>query len=173
MLSAIRAWFEQRHTKILGSRLDPIERGGVNCATSAPFDFGESRFEAVFGRRDSTVKERFHESSPHHAIVVAPRDPHACFFLGTAACEVTSGADVLSRATRDLRVATPEAVGMSSDRLARAFGGHAGHRRRRQARRIVTMVARRGKVVHFETFGHQDIESATPMKQRRRRAAGS
>ncbi len=27
----------------------------------------------------------------------------------------------------------------------------------------VTMVARRGKVVHFDTLGYQDIESNTPM----------
>ncbi len=39
--------------------------------------------------------------------------------LGTTACEVTSGADVRSLATRDLGEETPEAVGMSSDRLAR------------------------------------------------------
>ncbi len=43
----------------------------------------------------------------------------ALVLLGTAACDVTSGADVASRATRDLQVETPEAVGMSSDRLAR------------------------------------------------------
>ena len=62
---------------------------------------------------------------------------------------------------------------MSSDRLARLSEAMQGIVDDGKLAGIVTMVARRGKVVHFETFGHQDIESATPMKQRRRRAAGS
>ncbi|TDI39235.1 MAG: class A beta-lactamase-related serine hydrolase [Acidobacteria bacterium] len=89
----------------------------------------------------------------------------ALVFLSTAACEVTSGADVQSRATRDLAEETPEAVGMSSERLARLSETMQGIVDDGKLAGIVTMVARHGKVVHFETFGQQDIESATPMKR--------
>jgi len=67
----------------------------------------------------------------------------ALVFLGTAACDVTSGADVAARATRDLQVETPEAVGMSSDRLARLSEAMQGIVDDGKLAGIVTMVARR------------------------------
>lgn len=67
------------------------------------------------------------------------------------------------RAAEDVVVASPESVGMSSERLKRIdrfvqdyidSDGIAG---------AVTLVARRGKVVHFEAQGWRDRENGVPM----------
>lgn len=66
---------------------------------------------------------------------------------------------------RDLAVAQPGEVGMSAEGLAKldatmrqlvADGDLAGG---------VTAVARRGKLVHFDTFGNQDADAGTPMAE--------
>lgn len=62
-----------------------------------------------------------------------------------------------------LPTAKPEEVGLSSERLQRI---HEAMARRIQARDIsgaVTIVARRGKVVHFEAHGEMDLESKRSM----------
>lgn len=64
---------------------------------------------------------------------------------------------------RDLADVSPEDVGFSTarlDRLSRAMQGLVDEGK---LAGIVTMVARHGKVPHFETFGNQDIASSTPM----------
>jgi len=70
---------------------------------------------------------------------------------------------LLPLAAASLPTATPEEVGFSSDRLQRI---HEMVMRRVEARDIsgaVTIVARRGRVVHFEAHGLADIESKKPM----------
>ena len=67
-------------------------------------------------------------------------------------------------ATRDgLPIATPEALGMSTERLRRV---HDVVRQQIEAGTIsgaVTLVARDGRVVHFEAHGLRDVEARAPM----------
>jgi len=64
---------------------------------------------------------------------------------------------------RDLAMAAPEDVGMSSERLARLSAAMQKVVDDGRLAGITTMIARHGKTVHFETFGHQNLESKTPM----------
>jgi len=59
----------------------------------------------------------------------------------------------------------PEAVGMSSARLARAHEAIMRHVDAGEISGAVTLVARRGRVVHFEAHGLMDIESKRPMQK--------
>ena len=64
-----------------------------------------------------------------------------------------------------LPLAEPGAVGMSRDRLERI--GQMVHRQFAEDKLVaaVTMVARRGKLVHFEAFGKADVEADKPMRK--------
>jgi CubicO group peptidase (beta-lactamase class C family) len=69
----------------------------------------------------------------------------------------------LSTSAASLQTAKPEDVGMSTERLGRI---HELMLRRMESNDIsgaVTLVARHGKVVHFETHGLMDLESKRPM----------
>jgi CubicO group peptidase (beta-lactamase class C family) len=57
----------------------------------------------------------------------------------------------------------PEDVGMSSERLARIHEAIQRHVDAGEISGAVTLVARRGRVAHFETHGLMDIESKRPM----------
>ena len=60
--------------------------------------------------------------------------------------------------------ATPERVGIASDRLARLHRSMQEFVDRREAGGIVTLIAREGKVVDLHASGFQDVENRTPMK---------
>ena len=60
--------------------------------------------------------------------------------------------------------ATPESVGMSTDRLARMHAGMQALVDTHQAGGIVALVARDGKMVDVQAFGFQDVDAKTPMK---------
>lgn len=60
--------------------------------------------------------------------------------------------------------ATPEAVGISSDRLERLHAGMEALVDRHQIGGTVTLVARDGKVVDVHASGFQDVEQNTPMR---------
>ncbi|MDC0464958.1 beta-lactamase family protein, partial [Pseudomonadales bacterium] len=65
----------------------------------------------------------------------------------------------------EIKVVEAETVGMSSERLERIG---VGMRRLIDADKIpgtVTLVARRGKVVHFETNGMRDVAKSLPMEK--------
>ncbi len=62
-----------------------------------------------------------------------------------------------------LPTAKPEEVGMSSERLARIRAGMQRYVDKGLVPGVVTMVARRGKVVHLEAIGSRDVESKQPM----------
>jgi CubicO group peptidase (beta-lactamase class C family) len=65
---------------------------------------------------------------------------------------------------KGLLEAEPEEVGMSSrglENVSRLVQGYVDERRLAGA---ITAVARRGRVVHFETFGNMDDEAAKPMR---------
>ncbi|QEH36795.1 Esterase EstB [Aquisphaera giovannonii] len=71
--------------------------------------------------------------------------------------------DATARAQDILPRATPESVGVSSERLQRV---HEAIQRQIDDRKIsgaVTLVARRGFVVHLEAHGLKDIETKAPM----------
>lgn len=59
--------------------------------------------------------------------------------------------------------AAPEAVGMSAERLERLDRVMQGYIDRREVAGVVTLVARRGKVVHFSALGQRDVEAGAPM----------
>jgi len=64
-----------------------------------------------------------------------------------------------------LPTAEPEEVGFSSERLARirpAMQKYVGEQR---LPFLTTLVARHGKIVHFEAVGYMDIESKQPVKK--------
>jgi CubicO group peptidase (beta-lactamase class C family) len=57
----------------------------------------------------------------------------------------------------------PEEVGMSSERLARIHNGMQRYVDSGLVPGVVTLVARRGRIVHFEAIGYRDAESKAPM----------
>ena len=62
-----------------------------------------------------------------------------------------------------LPTAKPEDVGMSSERLARIRTAMQRYIDRKEVPGVVTLVARRGRVVHLEAFGNRDAEAGAPM----------
>ena len=68
-----------------------------------------------------------------------------------------------ARAAEDVVVAKAESVGMSSERLARIDDFVQEHIDTDRIAGAVTLVARKGKVVHFEAQGWRDRESGVPM----------
>ena len=63
-----------------------------------------------------------------------------------------------------LTISKPEDAGFSSERLRRIDPLIKGHIASKQLSGAVTLVARKGKVVHFEAFGSTDFETGKPMK---------
>src|SRR5688572_23664034 len=57
----------------------------------------------------------------------------------------------------------PEDVGMSSERLGRITTAMRRYVDQRDIAGAVTLVARHGRVVHFQSVGRRDVESAAPM----------
>src|SRR5262245_18874912 len=60
--------------------------------------------------------------------------------------------------------ATPESVGISTERLQRLHQGMQGFVDRREVGGIVTLVARDGKTVDLHASGFQEVEKKTPMR---------
>lgn len=81
-----------------------------------------------------------------------------CLFIIT--CDIVTKDTSLSR---NLATGTPEEVGMSTERLSRITTAMQELVDEGKLAGIVTMIARHGKIAHFETFGHQEISSSTPM----------
>ena len=59
--------------------------------------------------------------------------------------------------------ARPEEVGMSAERLGRIRVAMQRYVDRKEVPGVVTLVARRGRVVHFEAVGYRDAEAKAPM----------
>jgi CubicO group peptidase (beta-lactamase class C family) len=60
--------------------------------------------------------------------------------------------------------AQPEDVGLSSERLERIGAAMQKHIDAGEIAGVVTLVARRGRIAHFEAYGHSDIAKRTPMR---------
>ena len=84
--------------------------------------------------------------------------------LGFTACD-QSRADVPLQGPRDLATVVPEEVGMSSDRLERLNDAMQGLVDDGLLAGITTMISRQGKIAHFGTFGHQNIEDGALMSE--------
>jgi CubicO group peptidase (beta-lactamase class C family) len=80
---------------------------------------------------------------------------------------LTSGfvASTSFAASKDLAVAKPESVGMSSERLERLTTGMKEFVDDGRVSGIVTIVAHKGKVVHFNAVGKSDIEANVPLRK--------
>ncbi|MEK9872055.1 MAG: serine hydrolase domain-containing protein, partial [Gammaproteobacteria bacterium] len=63
-----------------------------------------------------------------------------------------------------LPLSDPEAVGMSAERLARIGPAMQKYIDAELVPGVVTLVARKGKVVHFESRGFMDVDSGKPMR---------
>ncbi len=64
-----------------------------------------------------------------------------------------------------MQVQTPEDVGMSTERLGRIAPVMNDFVKGNQMPGIMTLIQRRGKVVHFGQYGLMDIEAGTPMQE--------
>ena len=67
-------------------------------------------------------------------------------------------------AGQGIPMGAPEEVGLSSERLQRISPVMRSYVDRGKLAGVMTMIARRGKVVHFEKFGHKDIAADKPME---------
>lgn len=66
---------------------------------------------------------------------------------------------------QELPTASPESVGMSTERLTRINDAISRHVEAGTIANAVTIVTRRGKVVHYEAHGYLDPAARTPMRK--------
>ena len=87
-----------------------------------------------------------------------------CMYLGSMAALFAFMLVVPSlRAAEDVTVVDPESVGMSSERLQRINAFVAEYIDANQIAGAVTLVARKGKVVHYDAQGWRDKENGVAM----------
>jgi CubicO group peptidase (beta-lactamase class C family) len=63
-----------------------------------------------------------------------------------------------------MKMSDPDQVGFSANRLKRIDTAMQRYVDQKKLAGIVTLVARRGSVVHFEKFGHQDLATSKPIE---------
>jgi CubicO group peptidase (beta-lactamase class C family) len=80
-------------------------------------------------------------------------------------CSLLLAVVVGTAGAADLGTARPEAVGMSSQRLNRLTTEMKAIAERGDVSGVVTMVARKGKVVQLEAAGKRELEGGTPMRK--------
>ena len=85
-------------------------------------------------------------------------------FITVALGAATLGAAVLeAQAAGSVPIGTAEDVGMSTERLERIGDVVAQHIEAGEVAGAVTLVARRGRIVHFEAHGVADVDTGAPM----------
>jgi len=84
-----------------------------------------------------------------------------------AECSGAADGSADGRAVRRRRpaAAKPEEVGFAGDRLGRIHETVQRYVDERALAGAVTMVARRGRIAHFEAHGFMDLEARTPMRK--------
>jgi CubicO group peptidase (beta-lactamase class C family) len=87
----------------------------------------------------------------------------ALFVLMCCALVTGDGRTNAQSTKAGLPTTRPEEVGMSSERLARIRTGMQRYIDRGLVPGVVTLVARRGRVVHFEAIGYRDVAAKEPM----------
>ena len=90
--------------------------------------------------------------------------------LALAACQsgaTTTAAQTLTPAepAADLVAAAPESVGMSAARLARITAMTQRYVDEKKLAGVITLVARRGKIVHFEAVGQRGADDPRPLEK--------
>src|SRR5687767_15385876 len=85
--------------------------------------------------------------------------------LGLATVDRTATAIAAENGGRDLAKATPESVGVSSERLRRLDAGLQRFVDENRLAGVTTLMARRGKIVHFNAFGKKDVTKADPVQR--------
>src|SRR4051794_9549446 len=70
-----------------------------------------------------------------------------------------------ARGARDLAPAQPESVGVSTERLKRLESGMKQVVDDKRIAGIVTMMARHGRVVHFNAVGTKDVRTGEPVQK--------
>ena len=80
-----------------------------------------------------------------------------------AMCSVVAGPGVVAQG--DLPIANPESVGMSTKRLERVKAYMQDYIDTNQIAGSVTLIARKGKIVHYEAQGWRDKEAQQPMQR--------
>lgn len=91
------------------------------------------------------------------------RGPMAKMQIPIRFCIVLLFVWVAPVAAQTLPTAKPESVGMSSDRLSRIGAIMRNYVEKAQIPGAVTLIARKGKIVHFEAHGYKDLASSSPM----------
>jgi CubicO group peptidase (beta-lactamase class C family) len=96
---------------------------------------------------------------------ILPSKPRS--MLATAISTLLLGLTMFAPLTMaaEIPTGTPEEVGMSSERLQRINTVMQKHIDNGNIQGAVTIVARRGKMVHFETHGLMDVENNRPMQK--------
>ena len=64
-----------------------------------------------------------------------------------------------------MKTVAPESIGLSSSRLQRIDRAMQGHVDRGQLAGLVTVLLRRGQVIHCGVYGHMDIATSRPMRE--------
>lgn len=72
---------------------------------------------------------------------------------------------ISSTAWAELSAAKPEDVGLSSERLNRISATLKAHIEKGVIPGAVVLVARKGKIAYFESFGMRDLETSSPMQK--------
>ena len=72
---------------------------------------------------------------------------------------------IASTTWAELATAKPEDVGLSSERLNRLGGSLKAHAEKGVMPGGVVLVARRGKIAYFESYGMRDLETSSPMQK--------
>jgi CubicO group peptidase (beta-lactamase class C family) len=80
-------------------------------------------------------------------------------------CSLLLAALISTAGAADLGSARPESVGMSSHRLGRLTTEMKALTEHGVLPGVVTMVAKDGKIVHFEAAGKRELEGGSPMKK--------
>ena len=78
---------------------------------------------------------------------------------------VSAAAKVVEARVRDLAPATPESVGMSTERLRRLEAAMKRLVDDKQVAGLVTLAERHGKIVHFNAIGQLDVRKADPVQK--------
>ena len=84
--------------------------------------------------------------------------------LGTRT-DAQSSRQAAAAPVRDLAVATPESVGVSSERLKRLEAAMKKLVDDKQLAGVVTLLERHGKIVHFNAIGQKDVRKPDPIQK--------
>ena len=118
-------------------------------------------FEVVRGRQ---MTSPFFRSPMMRTLVLFP----GWFFAALVAATLAPSASCTHSGRRVATLAPLRRRRRNRSALPRAprqdGRGHAGHDRQKHLAGIVTLVARKGKVVQHKAYGFQDLEKQTPMK---------